>query len=175
MSAYDELVFSSTMWAYLLSLPMGDGRGLPGEPSLYGNIEPSDDWPDDYYVGQSLGMRGGRPLGSRDIDYGHFYPERLFVYGNDDDGEPLPREKILAYFKEIGWSYDKGFWNPCRVWHGYESGMIPSWHTALRADTNIGRTWGDWKSRASVGLPKGWSWDCEPGPMKLGRMYIKVD
>jgi hypothetical protein len=153
------LCFTSVMWAYLQGMPLDrmQRRGMPGRKAMYGwaaQDEEADKCAetDDYYVGISEAF--DRPLGSRDLDYGPFYPERLFAFATDSHDAPLPRENLRELLAQLKLR-DK--WEPCRVWRGYRSGEPVFFH-ALRAHADWGCTWRDVQPYAlrEKELPAAW-------------------
>jgi len=170
-----RLEFTSVMWAYLSRQNRGVVR-VPGRRATYGYVDDSDpEWPDAYYVGLSESF-GDTPVGSVDVDYGAFYPERLFVWGYDDSGGDLERNTILDILRALPFKGDAGFWDPCRPWRGYGPEGT-TFYKALRSQLNAGGpTWYDLKTRmAREGVPKGWSWDCpeyENFDNRRGTLYV---
>lgn len=191
------------MWGYLLSLtslsyktehPGGhvtrsDGAGMVslGNPSKYGFVRP---WPDDmdettsawekrgredYYVNMSAGTRNGQPLISTGTVASPFYPQRLFVWGMQGGAEAMPRDTLMRYLAELGFFASSSFWCPCLPHRGYNMGS-PTFHEALRADTDIGPTGytaKEYIEKAVKRDPDRWAWDppmFEGGP---GTLYIR--
>lgn len=157
---YHTLEFIDRMWAYIYTVP--DLRGgrpayAPGHAATYGRTK--DEGLEDYYVGISESMNGA--VGMRDIGWGHFYPERVFVWGQDEDGDPLKRSVVREYLQAMGLRSNRDFWNPCQVWRGFSRGDV-TWHNALRADANLGIRWHDVTSRRQA-LPAGWEMDFRSG------------
>lgn len=174
----EELVFVDAQWAYLLSVPMDlrtGWRGLPGEKSIYGNINPETEWlgREDYYVGISEGTRDGRPLGSRDLDYGVFYSERVFVWGFNDDRSPMDRIRILEILTDAGVvKAARSYWDPCHVWRGFDKGK-PVFFTALRAETACGPRMWEIEEALRRELPEGMFADLYAGSLAK-HLYVET-
>lgn len=158
---YHTLEFIARMWAHIHTVPdlRGCGRPAyaPGHAATYGRTK--DEGHEDYYVGISESMHGA--VGMRDIGWGHFYPERVFVWGQDEDGDPLKRSVVRGHLQTMGLRSNRDFWNPCQVWRGFSRGDV-TWHNALRADANLGIRWNDVTSRRQA-LPAGWQMDFRSG------------
>ena len=152
---YHTLDFTQRMWAHVHTMPnlRGGSEIEPGYPATYGCVKEAGG--EDYYVG--ISESSTRPMMGRDMGWGHFYPERVFVWGQDGNGDPLKRTLVREYLRTLGLRHDRGFWNPCQVWRGYNRGEI-TWHNALRADANIGIRWHDVWDKLKK-LPDGWQWD----------------
>jgi hypothetical protein len=112
---------------------------------------------DDYYIVRSERGRHEYWL-SRDIVAGHGYPERMFAFGEDEDGRPLQRWELLHYLGRIGMRNHHGFWDPVTIWHGYYQGL-PSFHNAIRAGTDTGPRYYESMSLLRGKLPDGYSWE----------------
>ena len=156
-----EITFVNCMWAYLHDMPLrfeNDKlyRGMPGTKSMYGYSEFDPVLGEDYYVGLSEKLGDGPPTGSGDLNYGAFYPTRVFVWGMDQSNKPVDRVLLLTYLKTLGLRAAPGFWNPCRPWWGFETGYRPRFRHALRADANIGLRQHDIMTRMQQPLPEGW-------------------
>lgn len=135
-----NLTFTQVMWAHIHEMPVGPRcRGMPGEPSTYGFVAADEDqWREVYYVG--ISESATKPVGCRDIGYGLFYPERLFLWGEDDDGNDMGFGELLDTLKKARFYGDEGYWEPCLVWRGFAPGLKPTFRRALRADANLGPT-----------------------------------
>jgi len=165
------------MFAYLHGMPMDlrtGSRGMPGVREIYGWVDPHSTWPDDYYIGLSETFGEHKPTGCADIDYGSFYPPRLFIHGEDDDGNALPRLTMLRHLKDAGlYKSDVSFWKPCRPWRGYVGGR-PTFHLSLRAHTDYGYTFCDWLHALSRNpLPQNCEWEFSHG--MTGRLYVELN
>lgn len=188
MGAFCQITFTRAMWGYLISLydlrhsqvasiingvnysPAENSRhmcvGLSGD---YGGYQPwgpdneklSTDWARDYYV-VAAHCVDGVPMVSRDIAVTPFYPERVMVYGEDKDGNDLSRQQILRHLEILKFFSAPFLWTPCRIWRGYNRGL-PTFHTALRADTHSGA-----RILPSPALPEHYYWaeDGSSGPSK---------
>lgn len=162
-----------------------------GEKEMYGYVQP---WPEkldpddpehqviamfqekpglsaglDYYVALSEGTRNGRPLISTGIKATAFYPERLFMWGECDKHQPLPRYELLRHAQAIGLRGTPAFWDTCQVWRGYSEGL-PTFHTALRGCADMGPRWHDAIRTLSGKLPAGYQWSLMPG-CSYGTLY----
>jgi hypothetical protein len=178
---------SNAMWGYLLELrDLRSGDARKQDPCMIDNVmldsrDSSPGFvtvgakakygyvrdpltPDDYYVVMS--ERSNSPVISKDIRATAFYPERVFVWGEDDDGDSLTREHLLQQLKILGLSGDAGFWKPCHMWSGYNRGL-PTFNRCLRADANIGVNWSAVTSRLSGKLPAGYEAYKEGGYYQL--------
>jgi hypothetical protein len=164
----------------------GDEFISVGYEATYGFTEPfkehsGDDeedlvnqqWHDDYYVALSEGTRNGRPLLNTSIKAGAFYPERLFMWGEDEEGNDLPRHMLLHHFKQLGmWKSTPAYWDPVRIWRGYNKGW-PTFYKALRGSTDMGPRWHDIIGKLSGNLPDGYQWDLMPG-CSYGTLYYET-
>ncbi len=122
----------------------------------------------DYYIVTS--ERGGSYVLPTDVVASAGYPERLFVHGEDEDGEPLPRCELLYHLWRIGMGKHIDFWDPVQIWHGYDRG-IPTFHNALRGATEMGpRYYEAVEKLRSLKLP-GYTW--EPATSFYGNLYIE--
>lgn len=157
-------------WCYLYSLP-DLGRGVeedpetgetvlprlePGHAAKFGRTHPDTGA---YYICLTQGTdpRTGKSKISRDYDASLVYPERVFVWGEDNDGEPMSREEVQEIVSLLGLR-GKGFWEAVEIHHGYNRGQ-PTWHCALRAHTDMGVRWWDVCSKLSGELPDGFTVD----------------
>ena len=116
-----------------------------------------DDAKEHHYVFLSEGMRNGRPLIGRDSESSTFYSERLFIWGDDNEGNDLTHEELRESLGPVLQRSGAGFWHPTRVWRGYREGL-PTFYRALRAHTYIGETWYGALTKLSGKLPDGWQW-----------------
>jgi len=109
----------------------------------------------DYYIA----LRNGSPDPScAAYIYGSDGFDKLFIHGEDGEGNDLPRYQLLEHLKAIGVRASPAFWDPCQIFHGLKGGF-PTFHTALRTETNIGPSWYDVTSKLKGELPPGYSWD----------------
>ena len=105
----------------------------------------------DYYVAQ----RNGSPCPEAVLLY---YPSRVFVEGENEDGEPLQRYELLQHLRAVGARSHSGFWEPCQVFHGLAFGGVPRFKNALRAETNSGPSWSELLPKLQQNLPPGYEW-----------------
>jgi hypothetical protein len=172
-----------------LSAGLDDGLIVPGVPdtmrrpsSGYGYVRPQDeDDPDkelwerwagcridrlDYYVALRNGCPdpGAVPL---------LYPERVFVNGEDDDGEPLPRHIVLRHLAAVGIPASHSYWHPVQIFTGINRGF-PVFQHGLKADTDIGPSWYSVTSRLQAKLPPGYSWELRHAG-SYGTLYYDTD
>ena len=165
----------------------GSAHLTVGDKATYGFVRPfsSDDPVDrvyedigeqDYYVTLCEGFRNGKPLKSTSVSASSFYPEKLFLWGEDEHADPLSRSVLLEHVRNlIGFKADPGFWRPCTPWSGYAGGFPTFYENALFSDTNIGATWFDWLSRMRKGdLPEGYEW-CFRDGSDYGHIYYETN
>ena len=180
-------------------LHRGDEKGgsptiVPGEQSTYGRIRPWGDlspdrgafrehWErkgangEDYYIALSHksppGFVGDRFL----IDNGGIgmaYPERMFAWGEDEDGNQLARSEVVQYLAAAGLRHSSpDFWDPVTIHQGYNRGY-PTFNNAVRGHTDLGPRWWDWKRVADGKLPDGYDWDQQPD-CQFGNLYIELE
>lgn len=141
-----QIQFIHTGWCYLYSLPdLKNGGTLePGSPAAYGRTAPNQ--PSVYYVALPLGKRDGSWLVHRDLELSMVYPERVFAWALDQNGKGVTdREVLLEIFTAAGIRGD-GFWEPVLIQRGWDKDG-PTWHTALRSNTDNGPPWYDIQAR----------------------------
>lgn len=140
------ITVTGAMWGYLHSLPSltSPARITPGARSAtYGRVDDAvEGWDSDvYYVAIADGMHNGKPMLSAGVDAGAFYPERLFMWGEDEDGNQPSRLALLATMRSLLYGtpvvrkLDPSCWLPVMCWRGYKGGQ-PSYWSALRASTD---------------------------------------
>jgi hypothetical protein len=113
----------------------------------------------DNYLVLSLSMPTAAPRQTNDIHCGAFYGPHLFIWGEDEEGEPLSRGIILRHLKTLGVRAHPDFWDPVTIWRGYDGGY-PTWDTALRNHTDLGPRWTEVQHKLSNNdLPEGYQWD----------------
>jgi len=151
--------------------PYDCGRVTVGVPDRFG-WRVDDGEVEHYYVALSEGTRNGRPLLSSDIKASAFYPERLFVWGENQDGGDLSHAEILQALAPVIQRGSMSFWHPTRVWRGYRAGL-PLFHHALRAHTDIGATWHDaYDKLARRPLPDGYRWFYDEHQPNRGELVV---
>jgi hypothetical protein len=98
----------------------------------------------DYYVAQRNGCPDPEAVGL-------YYPERVFIHGTEEvDGEEreLHRYELLEILKSWGLYAHPGAWDPVQLYHGANRGF-PTFHAALKAQTDVGPRWHDVTSKLS--------------------------
>ncbi len=111
----------------------------------------------DYAVLSQGRARDGRHAYGSDIEISLFYPERLFVWGDDNEGHDLTHDELRECLKPILQRSSPGFWHPTRVHRGYHKG-VPTFYRALRAHTDIGETWYGALTKLGGKLPENYQW-----------------
>lgn len=139
--SWHNLTFQETGWGFLYGLAdlKNGGTARPGEKFMYGRQDPETEEPYLYTVEGKDPKTGAYKI-SRDYEASLVYPERLFVWGSDDDNKtPLSHSVLYDYLKQMGIRAE-GFWEPVRLHRGYAGGEI-TWYHALRAHTDVGTTY----------------------------------
>lgn len=86
------------------------------------------------------------------------YPDRVFVTGEDDEGDDLSRTELLKHFGAVGLYSHPCYWEPVQMYTGLNKGF-PVFRAALKADTGLGMSWYSVNSKLRGGLPTGYEWD----------------
>jgi hypothetical protein len=102
-----------------------------------------------------------------------YYPERVFVTGEGNDGEDLDRVDILKHLRAVDIRATSHFWLPCQIFHGLKQGGIPNISAGLRSDTDMGASWYEVCNRLAAKLPAGYEWYFSGG--RYGELFITED
>ena len=172
---------------HVLSPGLDDHTIFPGIPDIrlrphsgYGFVRPHDHDPADAQLWERCGgcrmprldyyvaLRNGSP----DPDaVGLLYPERLFVTGDDEVGNALPRTRLLEHLKAVEIPAHEGYWWPVQIFTGINMGY-PVFDQGLKADTDVGPTWHSAAWKLGQKLPPGYDWEFSGA--KYGTLYYET-
>lgn len=158
------LFLLNSPWCYLYSLPqLGKypARQRPGAEGTYGRVEPETGA---YYIALTEGRdpKTGAHLVARDSELSLVYPERLFVWGEDEKGDGLSAEALLGHLKALNIPAHASYWEAVLRHTGYAYGGAAKFSRTLRADANLGVSWYSLSHKLQEkDLPKGWQMNVE--------------